>query len=310
MDKKAVVFGSFVVDLMSRTPHLPSPGETVKGTDFDMGPGGKGFNQCVAAHKAGIDVSIMTKLGEDEFANVCLDTMTELKMDKSNVLSSSEYGTGIALIMVDENTAENQIVVVPAACTQITDEEVEGLRDTLKDSEYVLTQLETNLSAVEKLVKIAKETKTKVILNTAPIQKFDEEMLKDIYMVTPNEVEAQILTGVKIVDLESAEAAAKWFFDRGVQKVIITLGKNGVYVNDGEKSDIIPAYKVDAIDTTGAGDAFNGGLLAALTEGKDIWKSCKFGNAVGALSVQKKGTTKSMPTREDIDKFLKEFGND
>ena len=304
MVKKAVVFGSFVVDLMSRGPHLPSPGETVKGTSFTMGPGGKGFNQCVAAHKAGADVTMMTKLGEDEFSKVCLNIMDSLKMDKRHVIITEESSTGTALIMVDENTAENQILVVPGACEKITDKEVEGLKETLEDVEYVLTQLETNISAVEKLVEISKDANAKVILNTAPIQKIDENMLKHIYMVTPNEVEAQSLTGVKVTDLNSADEASKWFFDRGVKKVIITLGRNGVYVNDGEKSDIIPAFKVEAIDTTGAGDAFNGGLLAGLSQGMDIWEASKFGNAVGALSVQKVGTTVSMPTREEIDEFI------
>lgn len=304
MVKKAVVFGSFVVDLMSRGPHLPSPGETVKGTSFTMGPGGKGFNQCVAAHKAGADVTMMTKLGDDEFSKVCLNIMDSLKMDKRHVIITEESSTGTALIMVDENTAENQILVVPGACEKITDEEVEGLKETLEDVEYVLTQLETNISAVENLVEISKDVNAKVILNTAPIQKIDENILKHIYMVTPNEVEAQSLTGVKVTDLNSADEASKWFFDRGVKKVIITLGRNGVYVNDGEKSDIIPAFKVQAIDTTGAGDAFNGGLLAGLSKGMDIWEASKFGNAVGALSVQKVGTTVSMPTREEIDEFI------
>lgn len=304
MSKKAVVFGSFVVDLMSRGPHLPSQGETVKGTSFTMGPGGKGFNQCVAAHKAGADVIMMTKLGNDEFSKVCLNIMDSLKMDKKHVIITDESSTGAAIIMVDENTAENQILVVPGACEKITDEEVESLKDTLEDAEYVLTQLETNISAVEKLVEISKEANAKVILNTAPIQKIDEDMLKDIYIVTPNEVEAQSLTGVKVTDINSADEASKWFMDRGVKKVIITLGRNGVYVNDGEKSDIIPAFTVEAIDTTGAGDAFNGGLLAGLSHGMDIWEASKFGNAVGALSVQKVGTTVSMPTREEIDEFI------
>ncbi len=306
MTKSAMVFGSFVVDLMSRTPHLPKPGETVKGLDFTMGPGGKGFNQCVACHKAGAKVQMMTKLGQDSFSRVCLDTMEELGMDKKLIISTDKYSTGTAIIMVDENTAENQIVVVPSACTKISDEEVESIRDTLKNCDYVLTQLETNLSAVEKLVEISKDTGTKVILNTAPIQKFKEEMLRDIYMVTPNEIEAEILTGVKVEDLESANKASKWFIDRGVKKVIITLGKRGVFVFDGEKSKILPAYKVEAIDTTGAGDAFNGGLLAALTEGKDLWEACEFGNAVGALSVQKLGTTPSMPTKEEVLQFMEE----
>jgi len=304
MKKKILVFGSFVVDLMARTPHLPVPGETVKGSLFKMGAGGKGFNQCVAAHKAGADVTMVTKLGRDAFAEVALGTMRELGMDMSRILYSDTTATGGALIMVDENTSQNEIVVVLGSCDTITDEEVEDLRDIMMESDYVLTQLETNVSAVERLVELAKETDTKVILNTAPVQPVSDKVLSNVELITPNEVEAEILSGIVIDSKENADKAADWFFAKGVKNVLITLGGRGVYIATKEKRGMIPAYKVEAIDTTGAGDAFNGGLVASLAEGKDLWEAARFANALAALSVQKLGTTVSMPTREEIDAFI------
>ena len=304
MKKKILVFGSFVVDLMARTPHLPAPGETVKGSLFQMGAGGKGFNQCVAAHKAGANVTMVTKLGKDSFAEVALGTMRQLGMDMSKILYSNTVATGSALIMVDENTSQNEIVVVLGSCNTITDEEVEALRDIMVECDYVLTQLETNVSAVERLVKLAQETNTKVILNTAPVQPVSDDVLANVELITPNEVEAEILSGIVIDSKENADRAADWFFAKGVKNVLITLGGRGVYIATSKKRGIIPAYNVKAIDTTGAGDAFNGGLVAALAEGKDLWEAAKFANALAALSVQKLGTTPSMPVREEIDAFL------
>ncbi|EDP13295.1 hypothetical protein CLOBOL_06461 [Enterocloster bolteae ATCC BAA-613] len=304
MGKKVTVFGSFVVDLMGRTPHLPAAGETVKGTVFKMGPGGKGFNQGVAAHKAGADVTMVTKLGRDAFADIALNTMNELHMDTGRVLYSETTETGCALIMVDENSSQNEIVVILGACNTITDQEVDSLEDLVGRSEYLLTQLETNVSSVERIVDIAYRKGVKVILNTAPVQPVSDELLGKIDLITPNEVEAEILTGIKVDSEEAADKAADWFFSKGVKNVLITLGHRGVYINTGEKKGIIPAYKVEAVDTTGAGDAFNGGLLAALAEGKNLWEAADFANALAALSVQKIGTTPSMPVREEIDAFM------
>ena len=303
---KVTVFGSFVVDLMGRTPHLPVPGETVKGSMFKMGPGGKGFNQGVAAHKAGADVTMVTKLGKDSFANVALDAMKELNMKQDHVFVTEEAETGCALILVDENTSQNEIVVLLGACNTITDEEVDSLTDVLKDSEYLLTQLETNVSAANRVIDIAYRNNTKVILNTAPVQPVDNETLKKVYLITPNEVEAEILTGIPVDSKENADKAADWFFEKGVENVLITLGGRGVYIATKEKREIIPAYHVEAIDTTGAGDAFNGGLVAALAEGKDLWEAAGFANALAAVAVQRLGTTPAMPTREEIEQFIKE----
>lgn len=303
---KVAVFGSFVVDLMGRTPHLPVPGETVKGSMFKMGPGGKGFNQGVAAHKAGADVTMVTKLGKDSFANVALDAMKELNMKQDYVFVTEEAETGCALILVDENTSQNEIVVLLGACNTITDDEVDSLTNILKESEYLLTQLETNVSATNRVIDIAHKNHTKVILNTAPVQPIEDEVLKKVYLITPNEVEAEILTGIPVDSKENADKAADWFFEKGVENVLITLGGRGVYIATNEKREIIPAYHVEAIDTTGAGDAFNGGLVAALAEGKNLWEAAAFANALAAIAVQRLGTTPAMPTREEIEQFIKE----
>lgn len=304
MRKKITVFGSFVVDLMGRTPHLPVPGETVKGSMFKMGAGGKGFNQGVAAHKAGADVTMVTKLGKDTFGQVALDAMKSLNMDTGKILYSDTVETGAALIMVDEKTSQNEIVVVLGACGTITDEEVESLTDVIQNSEYLLTQLETNVSAVEKIIDIAYQNGVKVILNTAPVQPVSDEILSKVELITPNEVEAQILTGIPVDSEKNAGKAADWFFSKGVKNVLITLGSRGVYIATKEKRGMIPAYKVEAVDTTGAGDAFNGGLVAALAEGKSLWEAAAFANALAAIAVQRLGTTPAMPKREEIDVFL------
>lgn len=304
MKKKIMVFGSFVVDLMARTPHLPVPGETVKGSLFKQGAGGKGFNQGVAAHKAGGDVAVSIKIGKDAMANVALEAMDALGMSKEYLFYSDDVSTGIALISVDENTSQNEIVIVSGACATFTDEDIASVESRIRESEYLLLQLEVNQDANEKVAELAKSNGTKVIINTAPYQPVRDEFLHGAYLVTPNEVEAEALTGVRVDDLASADQAAKVFFNKGVQNVLITLGSRGVYINAGGQSRIIPAYQVNAIDTTGAGDAFNGGLIVALAEGKDLLDAARFANAVGALSVQRIGTTPSMPTRGEIDAFL------
>lgn len=218
--KKVAVFGSFVVDLMARSPHLPVPGETVKGSMFKMGPGGKGFNQCVAAHKAGADVVMMTKIGTDTFANVMLDTMTELNMPKDNIFITKETETGIALILVDENSSQNEIIIVPGACNTITAEEVASVENVIKECEYVLLQLEVNQDANEMIVDMANKYGCKVIMNTAPYAPMTDEFLSKCYMVTPNEVEAEEITGVEVKDLDSAKQAAAYFREKGVTDVI------------------------------------------------------------------------------------------
>ena len=299
-----MVFGSFVADLMSRASHLPVPGETVKGSVFRLGAGGKGFNQAVAAIKAGGNVLFSTKLGEDSFAQLALDTLNTLGTDTQYVFTTGEHETGSALIMVDENTSQNQILVVAGACEHITAEDIDKLVPAIKDSAFLLTQLETSIEAEETVIRIAHENGVKVILNPAPVQAVNDEIYQMLYMITPNEVEASILSGVEITDDLSAERAAAFFMDKGVENVIVTLGSKGAYVKTADFSSIIPCYKVSVVDTTGAGDAFNGGLVTALSEGMGIIDAVKFANAVAALSVTKIGTSNTMPSRMEIDAFL------
>lgn len=305
MGKKITVFGSFVVDLMGRCPHLPVPGETVKGSLFKMGPGGKGFNQAVAAHKAGADVTMVTKVGKDPFADLAIETMTRLGMDTKRVFCSEQAETGTALIMVDENTSQNEIAVILGACDTISDEEVESVSDLLDQSDYLLIQLETNVSSVRKAIEMAYGKGVKIILNTAPVQPVSDDILSRVELITPNEVEASILSGIPVTEETSAGRAADYFLNKGVKNVLITMGSKGVYIATGKSRGLLPAYQVDAVDTTGAGDAFNGGLAAALAEGKDLWEAAKFANALAAISVQRIGTTPAMPERSEIDEFIK-----
>lgn len=215
MGKKVTVFGSFVVDLMGRCPHLPVPGETVKGSIFKMGPGGKGFNQGVAAHKAGADVTMVTKLGEDAFADVALSTMKKLGMDTERIFRTGQTETGCALIMVDETTSQNEILVILGACDTITDEEVESIADLLDQSDFLLTQLETNISSVEKIIDIAFGKGVKIILNTAPVQPVSDSILSKVDLITPNEVEAEILTGIPVDGEENAGKPPTSFLKKG-----------------------------------------------------------------------------------------------
>ncbi len=303
---KITVMGSFVVDLMSRTPHLPAPGETVFGGPFKLGPGGKGSNQGVAAHKAGAEVIMVTKLGRDDFAKVALNSFESEGMKTDYILFDEKHETGAALIMVEDGTGENSIVVSIGACNHITDEEIESIRPEIKGSKILLTQLETNLSAVYKVIDIANEHNVPVVLNPAPIQPIPEELYKKVMVLTPNETEAEKLSGIPVKDLEGAEKSAKYFRSKGVEHVVITLGSNGVYVHSNEYKGHVPAFEMkNVIDTTGAGDAFSGGLAAALAEGKDIKTAAIFGNAVAGLNVTKIGTAPAMPTRQEVDEFLK-----
>ena len=301
---QVTVFGSFVVDLMARTPRLPVPGETVKGTFFKQGAGGKGFNQGIAAHKPGGNVVMITKLGRDSLAQVATDAMDAVGLPKDSLFYNDEVATGVALIMVNETTSQNEIVVVPGACGTITDRDIAGVENKICDSAYILFQLEVNQDANEKVARMAKEHGVKVIINTAPYQPMSDEFLRGAYLVTPNETEAEAMTGIAVTDLESADHAAKVIMDKGVQNVLITLGSKGVYINTLGKSEIIPAYRVNAVDTTGAGDAFNGGLLTALAEGRSLTDAARFANALAAISVQRIGTTPSMPARDEIDAFI------
>jgi len=300
---KVVVIGSFNVDLTGRTPRFPQPKETVMGSTFQMGPGGKGFNQAVAAHKSGADLIMVAKVGNDAFKNILIDTMNNLNMNQDYIIKG-DTNTGCALILVDEKTAENEIVVLPGANYSFTKEDVNHLEDVIKSAQFILLQLEINQEANEWIMDLCEKYHKKVIVNTAPYNAVSEDFLSKAYMVTPNEVEAEQLTGVPVNDFNSAKKAATILKSKGVKHVIITMGNQGAFISSDHIEKIVPAFKVNAIDTTGAGDAFNGGLLTALSQGKDILEAATFASAVAALSVQRSGATMAMPSLDEIKDFL------
>lgn len=306
MGRPIVVFGSFVVDLTSRSAGLPVPGQTILGSWFKYGPGGKGSNQAVAAHRAGADVTLVTKLGRDLFADVALDFYKAEGMCTDYILRDDERSTGVALILVDADTAQNEIVVVPGACQNITPEDVARCRSLIEGASILLLQHEINTDAQRAAIGIAHAAGVRIVLNPAPAMPIPDDLLALIDTVTPNETEAQALTGVAVTNAAQAERAAKVFLDKGVKNVVITMGALGVYVTDGTRGEMLPRLEVDAIDTTGAGDAYNGGFVTALAEGRDLFQAARYGNATGALSVTRLGTAPAMPTREEIDRLVKE----
>lgn len=301
------VLGSFVVDLMARSPHIPVQGETVKGSVFKMGPGGKGSNQAVAAHRSGGNVKLITKVGSDIFGTVAKDFYQGEGMDTTYVFEDASLSTGIALIMVDEHTSQNSITVVPGACGAIGAGEMAKAEAILGETKILVSQLETNLDILPPAVQRVHKHGGMAILNPAPApaQKLEEGFIGMFDLVTPNETEASILSGVEVVDRESAHRAALVLQGMGVKDVIITLGKMGCYLLTAEgESLLFPTLEVDVVDTTGAGDAFNGGLATALSQGKDLKQSILFATAVASLSVTKVGTAPAMPNEEEVKEFL------
>ncbi len=306
--KKVAVIGSFVVDLMARTPHLPEPGETVLGSFFRAGPGGKGSNQAIAAQRAGCNLAFSTKIGQDAFSAIALDAFQRDGISQEYVFQDPQAPTAVALIGVDEQTSQNEIVVVLGACSTFNSQDLKALDTMLDGCEYLLLQQEINADALEQIIRMAYAKEIRIILNTAPVQQIPEDLYPMLYLVTPNEVEARILTGVACEDPDGCEKAAQAFFRKGVENVILTLGKRGAYVNDRNQQVFLENYDVPVLDTTGAGDAFNGGLLAGLSQGMDLMQAAAYGNVVSNLAVTKLGTAPAMPTKEEIDTFLHRNG--
>jgi ribokinase len=300
---KVVVVGSYVVDLMSRTPHLPKPGETVLGGPFKMGPGGKGGNQATAAARCGSEVTFVTKIGNDLFGREALNHFTGENVNTEYIIVDYNQSTGAALIAVD-NHSENSIVVALGACGTISEDEVLAVEEKVKEADIVLLQLETSIEAIVTAVKLAKNHGVPVVLNPAPFQEFPREILRDVAYITPNETEAFELCGIEVLDEGTALAAAKRIHEMGVATVIITLGSKGAFLyTGGDSGELVPSFKVEAVDTTGAGDAFNGGFTHALSNGYTVREAMTFANTVAALSVTKIGTAPSMPYKHEIEEF-------
>lgn len=299
------VVGSFVVDLTSRAPHMPVPGETVLGRSFKLGPGGKGGNQAVAAARAGSQVTMITKLGDDEFGAIAVKSFKAAGINIDYTPITKEHPTGSAQIIVDD-AGENMIVVTLGACGTITREEVFAAEEVIKKSSVVVTQLETSRDAVMAAVELAHKYNVPAVFNPAPYNdNYPREILPMVSYATPNETEAGFMAGVVINDDESAILAASKIKGLGVKTVIITLGKRGCLIFNGTGDyTFVPAFKVEAVDTTGAGDAFNGGFAHAIEKGMDVKEAVRYASAVAAISVTRFGTAPAMPSAVEITQFL------
>jgi len=296
---RILVIGSSNTDMVIKTKSLPAPGETILGGKFLMNPGGKGANQAVAAARLGCKVTFVTKRGNDLFGNQTVGLLMREGIDTQYIVKDPVLPSGVALITVDSK-GENSIVVAPGSNSNLQPEDLPAHLFDCNEYKILLLQLEIPLQTVEFSAAAANECGMKVILNPAPAEALSENLLKNIWMVTPNEIEAEELTGISINDIHSAELAASKLMEMGVTNVIITLGEAGAYLKSGEVSELMPTIKVNAVDTTAAGDVFNGALAVALAEERDLKDAVAFANKVAAVSVTRLGAQASAPYRKEI----------
>lgn len=301
MAKKIVVLGSFVADAAYRAARLPAWGETLMGSSFALGPGGKGSNQAVAAARAGAAVQMLSRLGDDAFGRLARDTWAADGIDAS-LVENCATPTGSAAILIDEVRGENAIIVVPGACFTLAPKDVEAAAEAIRAAGVLLTQLELPLETVECGLRIAREAGVRTILNPAPAQPLTDTMLGLADFLIPNESEAALLTGLPVESKLQAEAAARALLQRGARCVIVTLGAQGALVcAQGADAELVSSFNAGPVlDTTGAGDGFCGGFAAALSEGRTVIDAARFGCATAGISVTRAGTAPSMPRREEI----------
>lgn len=295
---KIVVIGSSNTDMVIKTDKLPVPGETKLGGIFFMNAGGKGANQAVAVERIGGNVTFVTKVGNDIFGKQAIAGFEKENINTGYVFIDEEAPSGTALIMVNDQ-GENCIAVAPGANANLLPSDIEKVK-TINSAEIILMQLEIPIETISSVIKNAKANKQKVILNPAPAQKLDNSLLSGLFMITPNETEAYFLTGIKVFDEVSASQAAGVFISNGVQNVVITMGTSGAYIFADGISKMVPVNPVKAVDTTAAGDVFNGALAVAISEGKDIEEAVSFANKAAAISVTRIGAQCSVPYRKEI----------
>ena len=301
---KLVVVGSLNMDLVVRTPHLPYPGETILGREFMTAPGGKGANQTVAAAKLGATVHMVGRVGGDGFGRALRENLRTAGADDSYVSTENSAATGIAIIEVDDS-GQNTIVVAPGANALVTRADVDAARSIIASSQAVIAQLEIPLDTVEYALNTARAENVLTILNPAPAQSLSTELLSLVDLLVPNESEATLLTGIEVHDDVSAEQAARQLHDRGARSVVITLGARGALALSDDKVWRIPPFRVKAIDATAAGDAFVGALATAYATQRDLDTALREASAAGALAATRLGAQPSLPTRAELDEFLK-----
>ena len=302
---KLSILGIFVADL-AFFGKIPKVGETILGENFVVGPGGKGSNQSVAAGKAGASVDFITKVGDDDYGKMAFRIYKESNVGSKFVYVSKNHNTGVAAILLNKDTGENAISVVPGAAGELTREDIDNAKDVIINSSIFLTQLEAPMDVVIYALKIAKENNVTTILNPAPAAQLDPSVFPLIDYFTPNESEASFYVSGNITNKNDAEKYGQEILDLGVKNLLVTLGDQGVFFQNDKIKHFEPALELgsDVIDTSGAGDAFSGAFAAGLCEEQSIIDSIKFANTFAGISTTRIGTAKSMPSREEIDKLL------
>lgn len=301
-----IVFGSINIDLVATAPRLPIAGETLLGNNFFKAPGGKGANQAVALTKLGINTEIIGRVGTQGFSEELINYLQAAGVKTENIFLDETVTSGVAIITVDDK-GENQIVVIPGANKRVNREDVERLSRLLPGKQALLLQLEIPISSVIAAAQEAQKAGVKVILDPAPAHReLPEELYPLVDILTPNEVEAAQLVGFPVTDEDSARKAAAVLLHKGVKCAIVKLGAKGVYCCTSSESFFTPAFSIETVDTTAAGDAFSGGLAAALSEGLSLRQAVVWGAAAGALAATKSGAQPSLPHRVTFDRFLEE----
>ena len=302
---KLSILGIFVADL-AFFGKIPKVGETILGEDFVVGPGGKGSNQSVAAGKAGASIDFITKVGDDDYGKMAFRIYKETNVGSDYVYISKEHSTGVAAILLNKETGENAISVVPGAAGALTIQDIDNAKDVIINSSIFLTQLEAPMEVVVHALKIAKKNNVTTILNPAPAAKLDSSVFPLVDYFTPNESEASFYASGEIKNRHDAKKYGKEFLDLGVKNILVTLGDQGVYFQNNNEKHFEPSLSLGSkvIDTSGAGDAFSGAFATALCEEKSIADSIKFANVFAGISTTRIGTANSMPSREEIDKIL------
>ena len=301
------VLGIYVADLVFFGKKIPVEGETILGNNFVIGPGGKGSNQAVAAAKAGVKTYFISKIGDDQFGQMATKIYDEAKVDYSNVIVSKEHSTGAAAIMVNEQSGANAINVFPGAAGAITNSDIDKAEETIKNSKIFLTQLEAPKDTVMYAIKKAKDLGVDTILNPAPAADIDKSVFPFIDYFTPNETEASFYLNKPVKNEDDCKVAGNFFLEKGVKNILITLGEKGCYFKNSNEEFLMPASKLNkpVVDTTGAGDAFNGALSVALSQNKTYKQSIEFANLVAGISVTREGAANSMPTKKEIEESIK-----
>tara|TARA_B100001059_G_scaffold25646_1_gene20605 strand:+ start:1753 stop:2682 length:930 start_codon:yes stop_codon:yes gene_type:complete len=303
--KDIVILGVFVADTAYRASRQPRIGETIIGNEFSLGPGGKGSNQAVAAALAGGNVHFISRLGKDDFANMAI-SLWEKSGITPHVTQHSDSYTGAAYIFIENKSGNNAIIISPGAAASINHDDIVANKVLIQGARVFMTQLEQSLDAADSALSFAKEGGAITILNPAPAQPLEENILKLCDFVTPNEIEAEQITGIPVKSINDAEIAAGKLLEQGASAAVITLGEQGALFKDNNQIIHQPSFHVGpVVETTGAGDAFNGGLAVALSEEMPIDKALRFACATASISVTRPGTAPSMPSRDEIEALIK-----